>query len=107
MVWFASFGTGAGGRAGAKGGRGTDCREGPEDEAEKNEKEGERETEEGRHTDKHTQRVNNSPNIVSFTFNFALKISKVYDDINAPQREESAFKLDRLLFRETIGHKMH
>lgn len=36
LVWFARFGTGAGGRAGAKGGRGTDCREEPEDEAEKN-----------------------------------------------------------------------
>lgn len=33
MVWVARLGTGAGGRAGAKGGRGTDCRKGPEDEA--------------------------------------------------------------------------
>lgn len=33
MVWVARLGTGAGGRAGAKGGSGTDCRKGPEDEA--------------------------------------------------------------------------
>lgn len=53
----------------------------------------ERETEGDRQT--HTQRVNNS------------QISKVYDDVNAPQTEELVFKLDRLLFLETIGHKMH
>lgn len=33
MVRVARLGTGAGGRAGAKGGSGTDCRKGPEDEA--------------------------------------------------------------------------
>lgn len=33
LVWVARLGTGAGGRAGAKGGSGTDCRKGPEDEA--------------------------------------------------------------------------
>lgn len=62
MVWFARFGTGAGGRAGAKGGRGTDCREGPEDEAEKKRK---RETE----GDRHTQRGLIIPKIL---FNFHL-----------------------------------
>lgn len=40
MVWFARVGTCACGLAGAKGGRGTDCREGPEDGAR-----GEKETE--------------------------------------------------------------
>lgn len=59
LVWFARFGTGVGGRAGAKGGRGTDCRERPEDEAEKKRETG-REKVRGREREK----VNNCRNIV-------------------------------------------
>lgn len=99
MVGFARFGTGAGGRAGAKGGRGTDCREGPEDEAGKKKKR-EADTQRGFIISKKILIHNHS-----LSFNFALLIPEVYEDINAPQRQEPNFQLELLFFRETIGHK--